>query len=53
MLIGLLKDYDSRLRPGFGGEAVGVNVTMNVDSLGPISETEMSFRVDISFRQMW
>ncbi|XP_075262346.1 gamma-aminobutyric acid receptor subunit pi-like [Convolutriloba macropyga] len=53
VLVSLLKDYDSRLRPNFGGDAVQVNVTMNVDSLGPISETEMSFRVDISFRQMW
>ena len=49
----LLKDYDSRLRPNFGGSPVIVNVTMNVDSIGPISETEMSFRVDLSFRQMW
>ena len=26
---------------------------MNIDSLGPIDEVNMNFRVDISFRQYW
>ena len=49
----LLQDYDNRLRPGFGGDPVMVNVTLHVDSLGPISETDMSYRVDFAFRQYW
>ncbi|XP_063717209.1 glycine receptor subunit alphaZ1-like [Symsagittifera roscoffensis] len=53
ILAGLLEDYDSRLRPQFGGDPVEVDVTMHVDSLGPISETDMCFRVDFAFRQYW
>ena len=30
-----------------------VGITMNIDSLGPIDEVNMNFRVDISFRQYW
>ena len=53
ILSSLLQDYDSRLRPKFGEEPVDVDVTLHVDSLGPISETDMSFRVDLAFRQYW
>ena len=53
ILSGLLQDYDSRLRPQFGGDPVEVDITLHVDSLGPISETDMSFRVDFAFRQYW
>ncbi|XP_075256441.1 gamma-aminobutyric acid receptor subunit pi-like isoform X2 [Convolutriloba macropyga] len=45
--------YDKTLRPLFGGEAIKVGITMNLDSLGPIDEVNMHFRVDISFRQFW
>ena len=45
--------YDKTLRPNFGGNAVKVGITMNLDSLGPIDEVNMHFRVDISFRQFW
>ncbi|XP_063727685.1 gamma-aminobutyric acid receptor subunit pi-like isoform X2 [Symsagittifera roscoffensis] len=45
--------YDKTLRPLFGGEGVQVGITMNLDSLGPIDEVNMHFRVDISFRQFW
>ena len=30
-----------------------VGVTSNVDSLGPIDEVNMNFRIDLSFRQYW
>ena len=53
VLDNLLQDYDNRLRPSFGGAPIQVNVTLHVDSLGPISETEMSYRVDFAFRQYW
>ncbi|XP_075251051.1 glycine receptor subunit alpha-2-like isoform X3 [Convolutriloba macropyga] len=49
----LLANYDRRLRPQYGGDPVAVNVTMNIDSIGPISEVNMNFRLDISFRQYW
>ncbi|XP_075245287.1 gamma-aminobutyric acid receptor subunit gamma-2-like isoform X2 [Convolutriloba macropyga] len=49
----LLLKYDRRLRPHYGGPPVVVNVTMNIDSVGPISEVDMNFRIDISFRQYW
>ena len=45
--------YDKTLRPNFGGSPVIVGVTINVDSLGPIDEVNMNFRLDLSFRQFW
>ena len=47
------RKYDKTLRPNFGGSAVEVGVTINVDSLGPIDEVNMNFRLDLSFRQFW
>ena len=45
--------YDKTLRPLFGGPPVRVGITANVDSLGPIDEVNMNFRIDLSFRQYW
>ena len=45
--------YDKTLRPNFGGAPLRVGVTINVDSLGPIDEVNMNFRLDLSFRQFW
>ena len=45
--------YDKTLRPNFGGDPVVVGITINVDSLGPIDEVNMNFRLDLSFRQFW
>ncbi|XP_075244802.1 gamma-aminobutyric acid receptor subunit pi-like isoform X2 [Convolutriloba macropyga] len=47
------RKYDKTLRPNFGGSPVIVGVTINVDSLGPIDEVNMNFRLDLSFRQFW
>ncbi|XP_075251232.1 gamma-aminobutyric acid receptor subunit beta-like isoform X3 [Convolutriloba macropyga] len=55
----LLKDilnsdvYEKRLRPHSGGDALVVNSTMYVVSLGPVSEVDMTFRVGLYFRQYW
>ena len=49
----LVNNYDANLRPNFGGRPVRVRVSMHVDSIGPISEVNMNFRLDISFRQIW
>ncbi|XP_063711075.1 gamma-aminobutyric acid receptor subunit beta-like [Symsagittifera roscoffensis] len=55
----LLKDilnpnsYEKRLRPHSGGDALIVNSTMYVVSLGPVSEVDMTFRVGLYFRQYW
>ncbi|XP_075241059.1 glycine receptor subunit alpha-4-like [Convolutriloba macropyga] len=49
----LVNNYDANLRPNFGGKPVRVKVSMHVDSIGPISEVNMNFRLDISFRQIW
>ncbi|XP_063727509.1 gamma-aminobutyric acid receptor subunit beta-3-like [Symsagittifera roscoffensis] len=53
MLDKMFPNYDKTLRPQFGGPAVEVGVTSNVDSLGPIDEVNMNFRIDLSFRQYW
>ncbi|XP_063729180.1 gamma-aminobutyric acid receptor subunit alpha-6-like isoform X2 [Symsagittifera roscoffensis] len=45
--------YDSRLRPNYGGPPVLINVTVLLGNLGPISEVEMNFRLDMALRQKW
>ncbi|XP_074650714.1 gamma-aminobutyric acid receptor subunit alpha-2-like [Tubulanus polymorphus] len=49
----LLDNYDKRIRPGFGGNATVVNVSMNIRSMGPVSERNMMYSMDCYFRQMW
>ncbi|KAK2155330.1 hypothetical protein LSH36_242g00015 [Paralvinella palmiformis] len=49
----LLRDYDKRLRPGFGGEPLVVDVNINIRSMGPISEKDMAYQMDCYFRQSW
>nr|XP_020451218.1 gamma-aminobutyric acid receptor subunit alpha-6-like [Monopterus albus] len=49
----LLKSYDNRLRPGFGGPATEVKTDIRVTSFGPVSDVEMEYTVDMFFRQTW
>ncbi|XP_052278061.1 gamma-aminobutyric acid receptor alpha-like isoform X2 [Dreissena polymorpha] len=49
----LLNNYDKRIRPGYGGDPVEVQLNINIRSLGPISEKDMSFTMDCYFRQVW
>ncbi|XP_075257622.1 glycine receptor subunit alpha-2-like isoform X2 [Convolutriloba macropyga] len=45
--------YDARLRPNYGKAPVLINVTVLLGNLGPISEVEMNFRIDMAIRQRW
>ncbi|XP_053399187.1 gamma-aminobutyric acid receptor alpha-like [Mercenaria mercenaria] len=49
----MLNHYDKRIRPGYGGEPVDVQLNLNIRSLGPISEMDMAFTMDCYFRQVW
>ncbi|XP_076347804.1 gamma-aminobutyric acid receptor alpha-like isoform X2 [Tachypleus tridentatus] len=53
LLDGLLEGYDNRLRPDFGGSPTLVYIDIEVRSMGPISEVEMSYSMDCYFRQSW
>ncbi|XP_023347650.1 gamma-aminobutyric acid receptor alpha-like, partial [Eurytemora carolleeae] len=45
--------YDNNLRPEFGGPPTTIEVNMQVRSMGPISELDMSYSMDSYFRQTW
>ncbi|XP_054569164.1 gamma-aminobutyric acid receptor subunit alpha-5 [Eptesicus fuscus] len=49
----LLKGYDNRLRPGFGGGPTVVQTDIYVTSIGPVSDKKMEYTIDIFFRQSW
>ncbi|XP_014664570.1 PREDICTED: gamma-aminobutyric acid receptor subunit beta-like [Priapulus caudatus] len=53
ILENILKQYDKRLRPNYGGEGVQVNVSMHVLYIGSMSEVGMDFTSDFYFRQFW
>merc|ERR1719422_2630624 len=53
LLDSLLQDYDNSLRPDFGGGHTLIEVNMQVRSMGPISEMDMSYIMDCYFRQSW
>ncbi|XP_038055632.1 gamma-aminobutyric acid receptor subunit alpha-6-like [Patiria miniata] len=53
LLDGLLEGYDKRLRPNFGGPSVPVNISMYVYSVGPVTESQMQYTIDMYFRQQW
>ncbi|KAL1116298.1 hypothetical protein AAG570_005793 [Ranatra chinensis] len=46
-------NYDKRLRPDFGGPPTQVGVNMHIRSLGPVSENDESYNIDVYFRQSW
>lgn len=45
--------YDPRVRPSFGGRRVDVGVSAYILSVYDLNEAEMSFNVDMYFRQFW
>ncbi|XP_071744347.1 gamma-aminobutyric acid receptor subunit alpha-6 isoform X2 [Lepeophtheirus salmonis] len=53
LLNNLLKQYDNSLRPGIGGPPLLVEINIQVRSMGPISEVDMSYSMDCYFRQSW
>lgn len=53
LLDNLLQEYDNVLRPDFGGPSLLIEVNMQVRSMGPISEMDMSYIMDCYFRQSW
>ncbi|XP_066952706.1 gamma-aminobutyric acid receptor subunit alpha-6-like isoform X3 [Macrobrachium rosenbergii] len=53
LLDSLLADYDRRIRPGHGGPPTTIMVNMNVRSMGPFSEKEESYSMQLYLRQVW
>ncbi|XP_078740711.1 gamma-aminobutyric acid receptor subunit alpha-4-like, partial [Lampetra fluviatilis] len=53
ILDNLLRGYDNRLRPGFGGPVTEVRTDIYVTSFGPVSDVEMEYTMDVFFRQTW
>ncbi|XP_076072078.1 gamma-aminobutyric acid receptor alpha-like [Mytilus galloprovincialis] len=49
----ILSTYDKDLRPSFGGNPVEVLTDIYLRSMGPISEKDMVYSIDIYFRQRW
>uniref|UniRef100_T1IP38 Neurotransmitter-gated ion-channel ligand-binding domain-containing protein n=1 Tax=Strigamia maritima TaxID=126957 RepID=T1IP38_STRMM len=53
LLDSLLDAYDNNLRPDFGGPPTAVDIDINVRSMGPVSEIDMTYSMDCYFRQTW
>ncbi|XP_051903372.1 gamma-aminobutyric acid receptor subunit beta-4 isoform X2 [Hippocampus zosterae] len=49
----LLKGYDIRLRPDFGGDPVIVWMSINIASIDSISEVNMDYTITMYFQQSW
>ncbi|XP_010830872.1 PREDICTED: gamma-aminobutyric acid receptor subunit theta-like, partial [Bison bison bison] len=49
----VLSNYDSRLRPNFGGTPVPVGVSIYVSSIEQISEVTMDYTITMFFHQTW
>ncbi|XP_061164588.1 gamma-aminobutyric acid receptor alpha-like [Saccostrea echinata] len=47
------RKYDRRLRPGFKEEPVVIYTDILLRSMGPISEKDMVYSIEIYFRQRW
>uniref|UniRef100_A0A8C5FKB5 Gamma-aminobutyric acid type A receptor subunit alpha1 n=1 Tax=Gadus morhua TaxID=8049 RepID=A0A8C5FKB5_GADMO len=53
ILDSLLDGYDNRLRPGLGERVTEVKTDIFVTSIGPVSDHEMEYTIDVFFRQSW
>lgn len=53
ILDSLLRGYDKRIRPNYGGPPVDIGVTMHILSISSVSEVQMDFTLDFYFRQFW
>ncbi|XP_055895735.1 gamma-aminobutyric acid receptor subunit alpha-2-like [Biomphalaria glabrata] len=49
----LLDGYRKEVRPGIGGERVVIDTDILIKSMGPIKETDMSYSMQVYFRQRW
>lgn len=49
----LIKGYDKRLRPNFGGEPVIITVGLWVLSIDSINVVDMDYKLDFFLRQLW
>ncbi|KAJ7355059.1 hypothetical protein OS493_028276 [Desmophyllum pertusum] len=49
----LIKGYDNRLRPNFGGEPVIITVGLWVLSIDSINVVDMDYKLDFFLRQLW
>ncbi|KAM6945549.1 gamma-aminobutyric acid receptor subunit beta-3-like isoform 2-T2 [Aplochiton taeniatus] len=49
----LLKGYDIRLRPDFGGTPVAVGMSIDVASIDMVSEVNMDYTLTMYFQQYW
>ncbi|XP_030065520.1 gamma-aminobutyric acid receptor subunit beta-4 isoform X1 [Microcaecilia unicolor] len=49
----LLKGYDIRLRPDFGGSPVTVGMSIHISSIDQISEVNMDYTITMYFQQSW
>lgn len=49
----LLKEYDARVRPNYGGTPVKVGVTMYLLDISELDEKAMDFKMTFYFRQFW
>lgn len=53
LLADLLSDYDIRLRPGFGGEALLLAMDIIIASFDSISEVNMDYTITMYLHQYW
>ncbi|XP_018599983.1 gamma-aminobutyric acid receptor subunit beta-2a isoform X2 [Scleropages formosus] len=49
----LLKGYDIRLRPDFGGAPVAVGMNIDIASIDMVSEVNMDYTLTMYFQQAW
>ncbi|GMT19520.1 hypothetical protein PFISCL1PPCAC_10817, partial [Pristionchus fissidentatus] len=53
LLADILQDYDIRLRPGFGGDALLLTMDIIIASFDSISEVDMDYTVTMYLHQYW
>ncbi|XP_059150903.1 gamma-aminobutyric acid receptor subunit alpha-1-like [Physella acuta] len=49
----LLDGYKKEVRPGIGGDRVVIDTDILIKSMGPIKELDMSYSMQVYFRQRW
>ncbi|XP_062569632.1 gamma-aminobutyric acid receptor subunit alpha-2-like [Saccostrea cucullata] len=49
----LLQKYEKSVRPGIGGEPLVIKTNMLIRSIGPITESEMTYSLQCYLRQSW
>ncbi|XP_055492486.1 gamma-aminobutyric acid receptor subunit beta-3 [Leucoraja erinacea] len=49
----MLRGYDIRLRPDFGGPPVSVGMNIDVASIDQVSEVNMDYTITMYFQQYW